>query len=191
MATDSLIAKLYESPKTVLTTKDISLIWEETNSINLLSKIKYYTKQGSLLRLTRGVYTKNNSYDAKELATSIYTPSYIGFETVLREAGIIFQHQTSIIVASPYSATRKIDNHTFILRRLKNSVLYNPAGIKIEKNYSISTPERAFLDTIYLFPKFYFDNLRPINWELCFELATMYENKQLLKRLAKYQKYVQ
>lgn len=32
MATDNLIAKLYQSPKTVLTTKDIALIWEETNT---------------------------------------------------------------------------------------------------------------------------------------------------------------
>ena len=40
MATDNLIAKLYESPKTILTTKDIALIWEETNNLNLLDKIK-------------------------------------------------------------------------------------------------------------------------------------------------------
>ena len=40
MATDNLIAKLYASPKTILTTKDIALIWGETNTVNLLSKIK-------------------------------------------------------------------------------------------------------------------------------------------------------
>jgi len=58
MATDNLIAKLYQSPKTILTIKDIALIWEETNTVNLLSKIKYYAKQGSLIRLTRGVFAK-------------------------------------------------------------------------------------------------------------------------------------
>ena len=46
MATDNLIARLYESPKTILTVKDIALIWEETNTANLLTKIKYYAKQG-------------------------------------------------------------------------------------------------------------------------------------------------
>ncbi len=188
MATDNLIAKLYQSPKTILTIKDIALIWEETKTVNLLSKIKYYAKQGSLIRLTRGVFAKSKEYDAKELATSIYTPSYISFETVLREAGIIFQHYDSIFVAGPYPATKKIDNHVIIFRKLKNSVLYNGLGIKNEKNYSIATPERAFLDTIYLSPKFFFDNLRPINWELCFELVKIYDNKQLIKRLATYQK---
>jgi predicted transcriptional regulator of viral defense system len=187
MTTDNLIAKLYASPKTILTTKDIALIWEETSRDNLLSKIKYYAKQGSLIRLTRGVFAKSKEYDVKELATSIYTPSYISFETVLREAGIVFQHQDAVFVAGPYPTTKKIDGHLVTFRKLKDSILYNGAGIRQEKNYSIATPERAFLDTIYLSPKFYFDNLRSINWETCFELAKIYDNKQLIKRLAKYQ----
>ncbi|MBU0636873.1 hypothetical protein KKH16_01530 [Patescibacteria group bacterium] len=191
MATDNLIAKLYESPKTILTTKDIALIWKETNKVNLLSKIKYYAKQGSLIRLTRGVFAKSNEYDLKELATSIYTPSYISFETILREAGIIFQHHDAVFVAGPYPITKKIGDHLITFRKLKDSILYNGLGIKQEKNYSIATPERAFLDTIYLSPKFYFDNLRSINWETCFELVKIYNNKQLIKRLATYQKYVQ
>ncbi|OHA67374.1 MAG: hypothetical protein A3C04_01825 [Candidatus Wildermuthbacteria bacterium RIFCSPHIGHO2_02_FULL_45_25] len=191
MATDNLIAKLYQSSKTILTIKDIALIWEETNTANLFSKIKYYAKQGSLIRLTRGIFAKSKEYDVKELATSVYTPSYISFETVLREAGIIFQHHEAIFVAGPYPITKKIDGHAIIFRKLKDSVLYNALGIKNEKNYSIATPERAFLDTIYLSPKFYFDNLRAINWEKCFELVKMYDNKQLIKRLAGYKKYAQ
>ena len=191
MATDNLIAKLYQSPKTILTTKDIALIWEETNPVNLSSKIKYYAKEGSLIRLTRGVFAKSKEYDIKELATSIYTPSYISFETVLREAGIIFQHYDSIFVAGPYPTTKKIGDKTITFRKLKGSVLYNALGIKNEKNYSIATPERAFLDIVYLFPKFYFDNLRSINWEQCFELAKIYDNKQLIKRVTKYQKHAQ
>lgn len=191
MTTNNLIAKLYESPKTILTIKDIALIWEETNTINLLSKVKYYAKQGSLIRLTRGVFAKSKDYDVKELATSMYTPSYISFETVLREAGIIFQHHDSIFAAGPYPATKRIGDQTIIFRKLKESVLYSALGIKNEKNYSIATPERAFLDTIYLFPKFHFDNLRSINWELCAKLVKIYDNKQLIKRLAAYKKYAQ
>ena len=191
MANDNLIAKLYQSPKTILTIKDIALIWEETNAVNLASKIKYYAKEGSLIRLTRGVFAKSKEYDAKELATSIYTPSYISFETILREAGIIFQHYDAIFVAGPYPITKKIESHTITFRKLKDSVLYSALGVKNEKNYSIATPERAFLDTIYLFPKFYFDNLRSINWEMCFELVKLYDNKQLIKRVTKYQKHAQ
>ena len=189
MATSNLIAKLYQSPKTILTTKDIAMIWEETNTVNLTSKIKYYAKEGSIIRLTRGVFAKNKEYEVKELATSIYTPSYVSFETVLRDAGIIFQHHDSTFVAAPFSTTKKIAEHMITFRKLKDSVLYNALGVKNEGNYSIATPERAFLDTIYLSPKFYFDNLRSINWKLCFELVKIYDNKQLIKRLATYQKY--
>ncbi len=191
MATNNLIAQLYAFPKTILTTKDIALIWRETNTANLLAKIKYYAKQGSLIRLTRGVFAKNKEYEVKELATSIYTPSYVSFETVLREAGIIFQHHDATFVAGPYPMTKKIDGHTIVFRKLKDSILFNGLGIKKEKGYSIATQERAFLDIIYLSPKFYFDNLRSINWETCFELVKIYENKQLIKRLKEYQKYAQ
>ncbi len=186
MATDNLIAKLYASPKTILTVKEIALIWGETNRASLLAKIKYYANQGSLIRLSRGIFAKNKEYDPRELAANLYTPSYISFETVLRESGIIFQHQEAIFVAGPYSITKKIDGQRIIFRKLKDSVLFNGLGIKKEKNYSIATPERALLDTIYLSPRFYFDNLRFINWEACFDLARIYENKQLIKRLKEY-----
>ncbi|MBI5554713.1 MAG: hypothetical protein HY920_02520 [Elusimicrobia bacterium] len=185
---DNLIAKLYQSPKTILNTKDLALLWEETNSSNLKSKIGYYVKQGALTRLTRGVFAKDKNYNSKELATSIYTPSYVSFETVLREAGIIFQHYDTIFVASHWPLTKKIDKYTITFRKLKDSLLYNPTGIKNENSYSIATPERAFLDTNYLFPKYYFDNLNPINWEECLELVKIYDNQQLIKRLRKYQK---
>ena len=188
MPTDNLIAKLYKSPKTILTTKDIALIWGETNIVNLTSKIKYYAKEGALIRLTRGVFAKDKKYAVKELVTSIYTPSYISFETVLREAGMIFQHQASTFVAAPFPATKKIDGHLITFRKLKDGVLYSGQGVKNEKNYSIATPERAFLDTIYLSPKFYFDNLRQLDWERCSELVNIYGNKQLTKRLAQYRK---
>ncbi|MEA2092744.1 MAG: hypothetical protein U9P61_02125 [Patescibacteria group bacterium] len=191
MTTDNLIAKLYASPKTILTTKDIALIWGETNTANLLAKIKYYAKRGLLIRLSRGIFAKNKEYDFKELAGSIYTPSYISFETVLREAGVIFQHYEAIFVAGPYPITKKIDGHTIIFRKLKDSILYNGLGVKKEEGYSIATSERAFLDTIYLSPKFYFDNLRPINWDICFEFVKIYDNKQLVKRLKNYQKHAQ
>lgn len=185
---DSLIAKLYQSSKSILTSKDLALVWEENDQNNLKAKVAYYVKQGTLIRLTRGVFATNKNYNPKELATSIYVPSYISFETVLRETGIIFQHYDTIFVASRWPKTVTFDKIAITFRKLKDSVLFNPAGVNNQNNYSIATPERAFLDTIYLFPEYYFDNLRPINWEKCFELAKIYENKQLMKRLATYQK---
>jgi len=189
---DSLIAKIYQSRKTVLTIRDLALVWQETNQNNLKAKVAYYVQRGALIRLTRGVFAKNKDYDPKELANNIYTPSYISFETALREAGVIFQHYDAIFVAGPWSKTLTIDKTTITFRKLKDTVLYNPVGVDNKGNYCIASPERAFLDTIYLFPEYYFDNLRSVNWEKCFELVTIYENLQMVKRLKNYQsKYAQ
>lgn len=184
----NLIAKLYRSQKTILTSKDLALIWQETNQNNLKAKIAYYVKRGALIRLTRGVFAKDKNYNPKELATSIYTPSYISFETVLREAGVIFQHYDTIFVAGPWPKTMTVDKTSITFRKLKDMVLFSPAGVDNHGNYSIASPERAFLDTIYLFPEYYFDNLRSIDWEKSSELVTIYHNQQLVKRLIKYQK---
>jgi predicted transcriptional regulator of viral defense system len=185
---DSLIAKLYQSKKTVLTNKDLALIWQENNKDSLNAKIAYYVKQKALIRLTRGVFAKNKEYSLKELATSIYVPSYISFETVLREAGVIFQHYDTVFVATKWPKNVTIDKHTIVFRKLKDSVLYNPTGIVSKNNYSIATRERAFLDMVYLFPNYYFDNLKSIDWEKCDEISKIYSNKELTKRLAKYRK---
>lgn len=188
---DSLIAKLYQSNKTILTSKDLALVWEENDQIKLKDKISYYVRQGALIRLTRGVFAKDKNFNSKELATSLYIPSYISFETVLREAGIIFQHYDTIFVVAKWPKTITVDKYTFTFRKLKDTVLFNSSGIAIKDNYSIATPERAFLDMIYLFPNYYFDNLKSINWEKCEEIVKIYNNKQLIRRLNKYKKNYQ
>jgi hypothetical protein len=188
---ENIATKLYKSTKTIFTNKDLALIWEERNSKKLNSKVAYYVKKGVLIKLSRGIYSKEKEYDPKELATSIYSPSYISFETVLREAGIIFQYYDTIFTASKWSKNLKIDGKSFTLRKMKESILYNPEGIIKKNAYSIATPERAFLDMIYIYPNYYFDNLEPLDWEKCSELVKIYSNKQLEKRLAKYKTYVE
>lgn len=185
---DSLIAKLYQSNRTILTTKDLALVWEENDPVKLKDKISYYVRQGALIRLTRGVFAKDKNFNSKELATSLYIPSYISFETALREAGVIFQHYDTIFVVAKWPKTMTVDKYTITFRKLKDTVMFNSTGIISKDNYSIATPERAFLDMIYLFPNYYFDNLKSINWEKCDELVKIYNNKSLIKRLNKYKK---
>lgn len=189
---DSLIIKLYKSSKTVFTTKDLALVWEIMDRNILKARADYYAKRGVLMRLSKGIFVKDKQYNPKELATSIYTPSYISFETVLREAGVIFQHYDTLFVAGPWAKTRDINEQKIVFRKLKDSVLYNPAGIIQQGNYSIATPERAFLDMLYLFPEYYFDNLRGLGWGKCFEWVSIYNNQQLKKRVNTYfQQYAQ
>lgn len=185
---DNLIVKLYQSTKTVFSNKDLALIWVETNTDNLKAKTAYYVKRGALTSLTRGVFAKGTEYDVRELATSIYTPSYISFETVLLQAGIIFQYYDTVFIAAPWSSTKQIGKNKFAFRKLKDSVLFNAAGVSNDGNFAIASPERAFLDMIYLFPRYYFDNLRPIDWGKCARIVKIYQNTALVRRLSKYRR---
>lgn len=164
------------------------MLWGEKGTTRVRVRLSGYVKNGKLIRIYRGIYAKDKNYDRLELAARIYTPSYISFETVLRQAGVIFQHYDTIFAAGPWSKTMTIDKTTITFRKLKDTVLFNSSGIIGGKNYSVASPERAFLDTIYLFPEYYFDNLEPINWKKCFELAKLYGNRRLVKRLVEYQK---
>lgn len=185
---ESGLIKIYQSPLTVLTAEEIAILWNETSSNNLYAKIQYYVKRGSLVRLRRGIFAKNENFNYKELATKILTPSYIGFETALREAGMIFQHYDNIFVASYTSKHITVGKNTFVFRKIRDETLYNANGIITVNNVSQATPERAFLDMIYLYPHYYFDNLDTIKWKVCMELAPLYNNKQLIKRVERYRK---
>ena len=182
---------LLRSSKTIFSTKDAALLWNENDNTVVTDRLKKYVKAGKLVRPYRGLYAKDKNYNPKELATSIYTPSYISFETVLREAGIIFQHYDTIFAVAKWPKTMTMDKYAFTFRKLKDVVLFNSTGIASDNNYSAATPERAFLDMIYLFPNYYFDNLKPINWEKCDQMVKIYDNRQLIKRLNKYRKNYQ
>lgn len=185
---DNLLLKLYQSPKTVLTTKEIALLWKERNKNNLKSKIFYYVKKGGLMRLRRGIFVKGKEYNPKELAVSIYAPVYISFETILREEGIIFQHHKAVFVASYLSKEIQCGKNKIVFRKLKDIVLMNQNGIINKNNFCQASKERAFLDMIYLFKDYHFDNLGSLDWKKCFKLAEIYHNKELIKRLQKYYK---
>ena len=188
MQQNNLLVLLYRSPKTVFTIKDIAILWTENNYDKLRSKIAYYVKNGGLIRLRNGIYAKDKNYNVRELATSLMTPSYISFETILRDNGVIFQHYDSIFSAGSRSREIKCDGKNFLYRQLRKEILYNPMGISNDTGIAIASKERAFLDTIYLFKEYYFDNLSSMNWEVCAEIVGIYKNQELVKRLRRYRK---
>jgi len=172
--------------KTIFSTKEIALLWNEENSVAVRNRLNDYVKNGKLIRLRRGLYSKDKNYDKFELAVNIYTPSYISFETVLYKAGAIFQYYNSIFVASYLARDINVDNQKYSYRKIKDTVLTNQSGIKRNNNYYIASPERAFLDVVYLNKGYHFDNLSPIEWDKVFEILPVYKNKAMEKRVKEY-----
>src|SRR3989344_6266680 len=91
---------LLRSEKTVFSTKDIALLWQDTGTNAAQVRLNYYVKLGKLIRIKRGLYAKDKNYSKYELATNILRPCYISFETVLGASGVTFQYYGQIFVAS-------------------------------------------------------------------------------------------
>lgn len=181
MKKDSYILKLYRLPQTVFTAKDIALVWKETNRDILKSRVSYYLKTGKIIPLRRGIYARDDNFNILELATKIYVPSYISFETAAYREGLVFQYYQTVFVASYLSREISINSQNFSYRRIKNEILTNTLGITENNNFFIAGKERAFLDILYLNKDYYFDNLRPLDWALVFDILPIYKNKRMEK----------
>jgi len=180
------ILNILRANKTVFSFKEIFLASKEKNPALLRRRINYYIKQGELYPIRRGFYAKDKNYDKFELVTKIYTPAYISFETVLAQAGIIFQFYGQIFAASYLTREITADGQVYSYKKIKDSILTNHLGIEAKENYFIASPERAFLDTIYLSRNYYFDNLSELNWDKVFETVSIYSNKRIEKKVKEY-----
>lgn len=180
------IARILRSKSSVLTFKEILIASGETKPSLLKRRLSYLVQKNELYHLRRGLYAKDKNYNRLELATKIFTPSYISFETILVEAGIIFQHYNTIFVASYQTRDIECDNQLFSFKKVKDVVLTNNAGIENRGNYYAATKERAFLDILYLNKEYHFDNLSSLDFSKIQALVPLYHNKQLSKRVMRY-----
>ena len=76
--------------------------------------------------------------------------------------------------------------YTIEYRRLKKDILLNKQGIEEQENVVIASPERAFLDAVYLYKDYHFDNLSSLDWEKITELKNLYGSRRFLKRVEEY-----
>lgn len=171
----NLTYSILKLPNTVFTTREIALVLGETNPDIVKSKINYYVKRGELFALRRGIYSKDIKFDGSELATKLYTPSYISFETILTKHGIVFQYDSRIHTASYLNRELEVSGVKIYYRKIDTKILHNPTGIIYESNYPEATLERAFLDTFCIEGKRHFDNLDPIDFEKCEDMLSIYE----------------
>lgn len=175
------IPALLRSTQTVFSLKDIALLWRCPISNTFQVRVNYYVKMGQLIHVRRGLYSKDKNYSRHELATKIHIPAYVSFETVLAQAGVVFQFYNQIFAASYLTREVTVDGQRYSFRKIKDFALTNPAGIENKDNCSIATVERAFLDTAYLNKEYHFDNLSPLNWDKVFDILQIYQNKRMEK----------
>ncbi len=176
-----LILTLYQDERTVFSFREIAMLAGESDMARLKQRINYYVRTNKLNNPRRGIYAKEK-YLPEELACKIFTPAYISLEYVLQKAGVVFQYNPAITTVSYLSRTLVVDNHQLYYRKLKNNVLYNTAGITMnDKGISMATPERAFLDKLYLDGAYYVDSTKGLNKDQVVKLFTVYQSPRLEK----------
>ncbi len=178
------LLSILNSPRTVFTIQSLVMLTGIQDSKKLTKSLHYYAMDGKLLNLRRGIYAKLN-YDVQEMACCLYRPSYISLEYVLQRAGVVFQWEESITCISYLSRSTEIDGQTYQYRKINPALWVGMEGIEQCDNISIATPERAFLDMIYISSgNCYFDNLHPLSINKIRELLPHYNLATLNERVS-------
>ena len=155
---DKMITTLLKTEQTVFTTASLQNLFPTTKEKTLARTLYRYKQSGKLLNPQKGIWTLP-VFDVHELACAFYPGSYISVETVLYEAGVIFQRYGSSTRVIWSNTREKIfQDHHYIARKIKDSLLQNTIGVRRHRNYMMATPERALCDYIYLRPQAQLDN---------------------------------
>ncbi len=184
---NDLVLQLYSKPETVFTVDEIAQLFPNISYKSLRDRLYYFTKIGKLKRLHHGIYAKKE-HNSFELANKVYKPSYISLETVLATGSVVFQHYETIFLVSYLTRTIRVNSTDIQYRQIKGEVLTNIQGIEQKTGYFIATLERAFLDAVYIYKDYHFDNLGAINWEKVESLTKIYKSKAFEKRVGEYYK---
>lgn len=176
-----IIFKIYRDSRTVFRINDIAMLTGSVKDKSLTKSLYYYVQTQKLLNPRKGIYAKEG-YNPEELACLLYTPTYISLEYVLQKAGIVFQYDSAITCVSYLTRETLIDDRILRYRQIKGEILSNTTGIILNKNNTnIATPERAFLDMLYLNKNFYFDNLHVLDKKKVSKLLAVYNAQVLIK----------
>ncbi len=182
---NQLLLDIYKDKASVFTMQRIALAYGQgLERDTLKNRMIGYVRKGEILNPRKGIYAKPG-YDEKELACLLYTPSYISLEYVLQRAGVVFQYSDEITSVGNLSRALAIDGKVYRYRKIKGEILIDTSGVIREGNVNIASPERAFLDMLYLSGNYCFDNPFVLDKEKVLSLLPIYTSKTLEQRVSK------
>jgi predicted transcriptional regulator of viral defense system len=188
------LATCQRSGKKVFTAQDLGVLWGYTDERNLYELIKYYVNSGHLYALARGLYSleeyneKNLREDSAllfEIANKLVPNSYISLYTAMRLHGLAFQYYDEMYSVAGRTAVRVVKGIRFIYKKIKDDILFNESGIEKRNFIRIAGVERTICDSLYFFPNLGLEYMEGAQKERLLEMARIYGNRQLTKRIAK------
>jgi predicted transcriptional regulator of viral defense system len=164
----------------VFTDVDLQMIFPEKFVNSFYYKVRNLEKLGILKRFTRGFYVAED-FNLKCLSQKLCEDSYISFETVLAEHGLIGTYNSNQIRAVKIGRNRKYNYDKYSIEQVsltKNLFKH----FEIINGIKQATPEKAYLDCLYFYMKgmtFSFNVLTDVD-------TTLLNEKKLKKILSEY-----
>ena len=173
---------IWKDTRTVFTTNQLALLLGEADTTLVAKRMYYFVHSGQLISLQRGVYAKPD-YNPEELACVLQVPCYLSLEYVLQKAGVVFQYDSTLTAISYRNRSFEVAGHTIQYHQIRGELMADMRGIWNSGNINIATPERAFLDTLYLNAQYHFDNIHVLNRKAVEELLPLYKSIRMDERV--------
>ena len=147
-------------------TRDLALLWGIENDNTLYTVIARYVKKGILIPIFKGFYATvplENIDPINVGITALSSFAYVSCEYILSLEGIIFQSVPFITLISDVSKKFKIGKYEYLVRKLRDSHLFNASGIYEEDGLKKASAERAYADMLYYNPYYHLDNRKGLD----------------------------
>jgi predicted transcriptional regulator of viral defense system len=154
------ISELIKVDRKIFHTRDLAILWGISNKNTLYTTIKRYVQKGVLIPIYKGLYSTVPIHQLDPLEVGhaiIHRYTYLSTETVLAQAGVIYQTTYAYTFITSQSRKVSLGSWTYLFRKLKDDYLYNSTGILRQNGKFVATIERAVADMLYYNPKYHFD----------------------------------
>jgi len=178
-----ILKRLEEINKPFYTIADLEKITGFTRK-SLYVALNRWVTMGILKKIAQGIYVPfGKEIDVEKIASQMYLPNYLSFESALVRYGILNLIPYTITFATPRKTRNyTIDERDVIFRQIKRDLFW---GYTISGGIYVAEKEKAFLDQIYIAKKGIASvDLEEMNMHL------LSQNK-ILKYAKKYPRFVQ
>lgn len=151
MKSFDLLKKIKKFDRGFFTIEDLEKITGlKRNYLHL--QLSRWVKLGVLERIARGIYVSpGTNIEIEKVASFLYPPNYLSFESALASYGILnLIPYTLTFATTRRTKTYKIQEKEVLFRQINKSLFF---GYKEKKGIYIASPEKAFLDQVYMVKK--------------------------------------
>lgn len=147
MKRQELAQKVEALGKDFFSMKDLKKLFPEESYLRI--SVKRMLDAGVIFQIAHGLYAlKQENLDVEKLATQLYYPSYISFESALSKYDVINQGMYGLFLATTrHSKKIALAGVDCEYSQLKSALFF---GFDLVNGTYLAQAEKAFLDLVYL-----------------------------------------